>query len=222
MHNKPLKNYRTISIGVSCLIVIISLVLYFFLIWPKQKYYYAHHINIKGIYLLHPLAIQEFELLDTQNKRFTKKNLQGHWSMLFFGFTHCGLVCPTTLNTLNKMYVILKRQLPENKLPHVVFITVDPERDTMAALKNYVTAFNTHFLGAKTTADDTATIENQFHIASTKTRVHSQNGNDYTIAHSAEILLVNPDAKIQAYFSYPQQPEQMVADYYAILGSVYH
>ena len=214
------KNNRKLSITISCFAIIISLILYLILIRPQQQYYYSHHVDIKGIYLLKPLEIQDFDLIDNHNKPFTKNNLKGHWTMLFFGFTHCGMVCPTTMDALNKMYTILQKNLRNNDMPQVVFISVDPDRDTIKALNTYVTAFNPHFIGTKTTIKSTIWLEKQFHVISTKTQTKDEGNGNYTIDHSAEILLVNPDAKIQAYFSYPHQPEQLAKDYYSILAKI--
>jgi protein SCO1/2 len=174
------------------------------------------NIKIDGTFLTTPTTINDFKLTDNKNKPFTKDNLKGHWTMLFFGFTNCGMVCPTSLAELNKMYQTLQKELPENQMPQVVMVSVDPERDTVERLNGYVTTFNPHFMGAVGSIDETEALKKQLHIVSGKMQVGTAK-NQYTINHSAEILIFNPDAKLQAYFSYPHQAAQMVNDYQLIL-----
>lgn len=195
----------------------IGLIAYFIIVRPQQKYYEAHHVNINGIYLLKPITINNFELIDNHNHSFTKDNLKNHWTLLFFGFTHCSLICPVTLSALNQMYELLQKTIPNQYLPQVVFISVDPERDTIERLNQYITSFNTHFIGASTTMEKTVALEKELHITATVVQSNDSNGTQYTINHSTAILLINPSAKIQAYFSYPPEPKQMAKDYYAII-----
>src|SRR6185312_15826291 len=104
-------------------------------------------IKISGTYIKTPIETGEFHFIDNHGLPFSKKNLKGHWSMIFFGFTHCEVVCPTMMAELNKMYKKLQHDLPENLLPLIVFISVDPERDTIKQLNKFVNSFNPHFMG---------------------------------------------------------------------------
>ncbi|MDR3478625.1 MAG: SCO family protein [Gammaproteobacteria bacterium] len=209
------KNQRAI---LYFLIVLFCIIFYFNVLKPQKKYYDAHHVNIQGIYLLNPLVIPKFTLTDNHNHRFSNENLQGQWTLLFFGFTHCATVCPITMSAINQMYqqlILSKSNVP---LPQVVFMSVDPDSDTIKIINDYVTSFNPHFIGVKTTAENTTTIENQFHIVSIKTKTTIKNVDYPVISHSAEILLINPEGKIQAYFAYPHTAKQLIKDYSAILG----
>jgi protein SCO1/2 len=203
------KSNRKRSLKITSLIVIIAFILYIVVIGPQQEYYQANYVKIHGNYLIKPAEISAFELTDNHGKRFTNNNLKKRWTLLFFGFTHCAMVCPTTLTVLNQTYQLLQKKLPAKNRLQVVFVTVDPERDTVERLNEYVTAFNPNFIGVRTTIEKTNELEKQFHIVATK--------DENTINHSAEILLINPDAKIQAYFAYPAQSEQLASDIYSIL-----
>jgi protein SCO1 len=198
------------------LVIVLGLFVYFIVIRPQQTYYYAHHVKINGIYLLKPIRISDFELIDHHGIRFSKDNLKNHWSLLFFGFSHCDSICPNTLIVLNDMYLLLKNNMPENKLPQVVFISVDPERDTITQLNKFMRAYNSHFIAARTTPEKTDALEKELHVISEKIKIDG-NKNQYSINHSGDILLINPKAEIQAYFSYPQQANKLANDYDAIL-----
>lgn len=184
------------------LLIILSLILYFGIFREKSS------INIHGTYLKNPLEISEFHFIDNHGKPFSKKNLAGNWTMLFFGFTHCAMICPTTMAQLNAMYQILQRNIPENQLPEIVFISVDPKRDSVEKIHSFVNAFNPHFKGIRADMAETVRLEKALHIVVTNTD---------TINHSMEILLMNPQAQVQAYFSFPPKAEQLAMDYQSIL-----
>lgn len=201
------------------LLIMLSMVFAFFY-WSVTHHSMAaskEEVKIDGVLLNPPKIINEFKLTDMTGKPFTNENLKGQWTMMFFGFCNCGMVCPTTLSSLNKMFQLLEKQLPQDQLPRVLFVTVDSERDTLAKLKKYVTTYNSHFLGARGEPSDIAALTKQLHILAIKI----QTKHDYYYDHSAEILLVNPEGKVQAYLSYPHKPEQMVKDYQTIISSTH-
>jgi protein SCO1/2 len=209
---------RKKSLFWSSIIIILSIIFYVVVLRPQQQYYREHHVDINGTYLIKPLMVPDFALMDNSNQAFTRQNLLGHWTLLFFGFTHCEMVCPISLSTLNAMYRQLEKTLPPAQLPQVVFVTIDPERDTQKELDLYVTNFNSHFIAARTSSKKTLALESDFHVESNKT-TSNKSGSAYSINHSSEILLINPDAKIQAYFRYPPHTELLVKDYNSIISS---
>ena len=100
----------------------------------------------KATLLTPPRPLPEFELIDQDGSPFTQAQLRGHWSVLFFGFTHCPDVCPTTLGVLAKARQELS-DLPDELQPHVVLVSVDPKRDTPQQLASYVKFFDSSFTG---------------------------------------------------------------------------
>jgi protein SCO1 len=206
---------------ITIIIVIFSLftaaVIYFGLVLPQQKLHDRKNVKIDGVLLPQSQGIAEFNFTDHTGKPFTKESLKGHWTMVFFGFTNCGNVCPTTLSELNTMYKTLQTQLPDKNLPQVVLISVDPDRDTISRLRDYISSFNPHFIAARADIAKTIALEKQLHIAAAKMEVNSKGKNQYTINHTAEILLFNPNAEVQAYLAYPHKADQMVKDYKLIL-----
>lgn len=195
------------------IMIVLCLSIYLAIIRPQQKYYYAHHVDIHGTYLIDPIKISDFELTDTRGKPFNKNSLKNHWTFLFFGFTHCSVVCPTTLGVLDKTYRSLAYKLSNKNIPNVIFISIDPEQDNIDSLNKYITDFNPNFIGAVTTPKNIGAIKSIFHVAS-KAIVTNRSK---TFEHSPEILLINPHAEIQAYFSYPQNAEQLAQDYHSII-----
>lgn len=176
----------------------------------------AENIKIDGVFLTTPKTIADFQLTTNDGKPFTKENLKGHLTMMFFGFTNCSYVCPTTMSALNKMYKTLQKDLPADQLPQIVMISVDPERDTAAKMNSYVTTFNPNFVGLTGKAEDTKALEKQLNIVAVKVK-SGKGKNNYYMDHSAEILLFNTNGELQAYMSYPHTPEQLVKDYKLML-----
>lgn len=173
----------------------------------------AVNVKITGTIFPDPKVIAPFSLNATDGTIFTNDRLQGHWTLLFFGFTRCADVCPTTLASLNQMMVYLKKRLPKALLPQVVLVSVDPERDTLAELKSYVHTFNPQFLGARTDLNSLAQFTKPLGISYKKI---SMPIGDYTVQHSAEILIVDPKGEWFGLLSYPHQGLQMAQDYTAI------
>lgn len=171
------------------------------------------NIQIHGSVLVPPREIADFQLTDNQGKSFNNNNLQSHWTMLFFGFTNCHKACPTALASLNKMTHILEQKLPSAKIPQVVFITIDPERDTLARLNSFIKAVNPNFIAARGDRTAILQLEKELHIVADK----KQTKNNYSFDHSAEVLLINPQGKLQAYLSFPYDGEVIARDYQTIL-----
>lgn len=197
---------KLIIIALVDILLIAALVIYFGIIRPRPS------IEISGILMDKPIEIAEFHFIDNHNRAFTKDTIKNHWTFLFFGFTHCELICPNTMVLLNKMYKILEHDLPKKNLPQVVFISIDPQRDSIDQINRFINSFNPNFSGARAGIDETNLLEKQLHIIVNKFQEKIQSKN-YTFTHSMDILLLNPEAKVQAYFSYPYQPQQIAKDY---------
>lgn len=175
--------------------------------------------KIDGSVLPKPRDIQAFQLQGTNGKPFTQANLQGHWSLLFFGYTNCPMVCPTTMTELTKMYHQLQKDLPAKALPQVVLVSVDPERDSMSRLKEYVGSFDGHFMGARGDLSAVKKLTNQLSVVFKKVVFDESDPGHYAVTHSAEVMLVNPEGQLVAFMSYPHKALQMVKDYELITRS---
>ncbi|KTD45410.1 SCO1/SenC family transporter protein [Legionella quinlivanii] len=168
-----------------------------------------------GTLLQKPRDIEQFSLTGVDEKSFDNKSLQGQWTMIFFGFTNCGYVCPTTMAELAKMYSILEEQRVK-PLPHVVMISVDPERDDLEKLKNYVIAFNPHFYGARGEQATVKKMAMEMGIAYEKKI--STNSENYDVQHSGAVMLFNPQGELSAFFTTPHRADLLAKDYQLLVG----
>jgi protein SCO1 len=151
-----------------------------------------------------PRALEPFELVDAQGRPFTLEQLRGVPTLVFFGFTHCPDVCPTTLALLADVTRKLKAPAPR-----VALISVDPERDTPEKLKAYVAAFSPQFIGLTGTAPGIVAVTRNFGVAAS--RVDLPGGN-YTVDHSAAIFALDAAGRIAAVFTPPFKAALLVRD----------
>jgi protein SCO1/2 len=162
-----------------------------------------------------PRALPDFALTDHTGAPFGPERLRGGWHILFFGFTQCPDVCPSTLATL----AAARRQLgdlPADQQPDVVFVSVDPARDTAARLAEYVAFFDPRFLGI---TGDPAAIEALTRGLGVAVVVGEPDAaGQYTIDHTATLFLVDPRGRLAAVFGMPHSPDGIAQDYRRILA----
>jgi protein SCO1/2 len=161
-----------------------------------------------------PRALPAFELIDEHSSPYGPERLTGRWNFVFFGFTHCPDVCPTTLATL----AAARRELasmPAEQQPEVVLISVDPGRDTPARLAEYVAFFDPSFTGVTGSPDEIRRLSEALGVAVIIGPADAQ-GN-YTVDHSATLFLVSPEGKVVAIFSTPHSPDGISHDYRLIV-----
>lgn len=153
-----------------------------------------------------PRLLPEFQLQDHHGRSFTLDRLKGQWTLLSYGFTFCPDICPSTLATLHQVM----QQLPAPH-PQVVFISVDPERDTPARLASYVPYFDADFLGVTGTHDALQTLAQAIGIIYKKSDAQSA---DYTIDHGISIFLINPRGELHALFRAVPSSQGQVPSYH--------
>ena len=157
--------------------------------------------------------VQPFELVDHNNVVFDNAALEQHWSFLFFGYTYCPDVCPTTLSVLNS---IAQRLQDVDADIRFVMVTVDPERDTPERLAEYVTYFNGDFLGVTGTDQGLEQLTRQLGIL--YERVQPEPGSEsYLVDHTAAVFLFDPDGRYHAVFSPPLSVETIAGDFRKML-----
>ncbi len=166
-----------------------------------------------GTVLPTPYGITPFKLTNTQGKIFNNKNLRGHWTLIFFGFTHCPMICPTTLSELNKAYQQLKVE-DRKSLPKILFVSIDPERDTAPVIKSYLANFNKNFSGVTGNKEELDSLTKQLGIAYMKAT--KSNEKNYNIEHSGSILVVNPNGEWVAVLSSPKNGNTIAEDFMRI------
>jgi protein SCO1/2 len=152
-----------------------------------------------------PKPLTAFALTDHQNRVFDLASLKGKWSFLFFGYTHCPDICPTTLAILARARDNIAKSAVGAEDIQLVFISVDPNRDTADKLKQYVTHFHTTFLGV--TGDD-AQIGNLAGQLGAAYQVSIIPGmENYPVNHTTAVFLVDPQARYHAVFTPPLDAE---------------
>ena len=161
-----------------------------------------------------PPTLGELELTDQDGRPFTADALRGHWWLVFFGFTQCPDVCPTTLATLARARAQLA-DLPAALQPRVLLISVDPERDTPERLAAYVRYFDPQFSGATGTLQAIAETTKRFGVPYAKVAAP---GGGYTLDHGAGVFFVDPQATIRAYSSAPHDASVLATDYRALVS----
>jgi len=156
--------------------------------------------------------ISAFRLTDQHGRGFTPAALHGRWSLLFAGFTHCPDACPTTLALLATLDARLRA---DGNAVQVVFLSVDPERDTTERLAAYVDHFNPRFVavtGAKAQVDSLCRDLGIGYVQNPGA------GGDYTVDHSAALVLIDPQARVAGYFRPPHDADALARDLAALPG----
>ena len=165
-----------------------------------------------------PRTVSPFNLLDQHGKPFTEASLQGQWSFVFFGYTNCPDVCPSTLTMLNLMLKAISNQSAEVPLPRVMMVSVDPERDTVEQLGKYIPYFNKNFIGLTAARQsDIDALTKQFGIAYFLNK-KSPDDKEYSVEHSGALLLINPQGNLHALFSAPHDPLTLANEFATIRG----
>ena len=153
---------------------------------------YGKSLNLTNVNTGKPVSLEDFH---------------GKLVLLFFGFTHCPDVCPTTL--VNAAEV--RKQLgADGKRLQVVFVTVDPERDTPEVLSKYVPAFDPSFIALRGDAEQTSKAAREFKVFYQK--VPNRDGTSYSVDHTAASYILDTEGQLRLFVRYTQPVEEIVAD----------
>jgi protein SCO1 len=147
-----------------------------------------------------------FQLTDQEGRTVSDKDLRGRPYLIFFGFTHCPDVCPTALFDISE---VLRNLGPDADKTAALFISVDPERDTPAVLKDYLSSFDPHVRGLTGDAAALAAVFKAFRVYYKKVPLE---GGDYTMDHTALVYLMDKDGRFVAPFSLKRSAEAAAAD----------
>jgi len=175
--------------------------------------------------------------IDQDRRVFDAARLQGRWSLLFFGFTSCPDICPTTLGTLARAEKLLA-DLPDAQRPQVVLVSVDARRDTPEQLASYVKFFSPSFTGITAPQhfiEDFARqmgvvvvitpLHQEAHAGAAQARPAASSDTDpegfgeYTVDHSTSIFLIDPLGRMRALFSAPHIADTLAEDYRRVIAA---
>jgi protein SCO1/2 len=146
-----------------------------------------------------------FTLVNTNNETVTEKEFEGKWRLIYFGFTYCPAICPTELQ---KMASALNDMGPVGEEIIPIFISVDPERDTVDVMRRYVELFHPRLIGLTGTVQQVEEAKKSYKIYSAK--VKDDTMTDYTVDHSSFIYLMNPDDDLVRIFRIEDTAEEII------------
>ena len=164
---------------------------------------------VKAILLPSPKTITGVDFVDHHSKPFTLAQLDGKWSILFFGFTNCPDICPTTMHTLKQ---VKEKVNNENSWGNyqVIMVSVDPKRDTPERLENYVPFFDADFIGITGDLETTTNFAKQLGILFI---AHDDEGTDsYDVDHGTSLILMNPKGEMAGIISTPHKVDEISKD----------
>lgn len=165
-----------------------------------------------------PRVIDEFELTGSDGQAFTLDDLRGKWTLVFFGFTHCPDICPSTLYDLQQVTRELDSTADgDPPLHQVLFVSVDPERDTPERISEYLAFFDPDFLGATGPDEDLWPLTRQLGIAY-RIEEHEPGDAVYTVDHSASVLLIEPEGRLYGVFTAPLDATAISTDMIRLLN----
>ena len=217
--------------------VVFDLLLAFWLITLFQARDEVKNVNslnaLGAVEYPDPFRLTPFQLSDQNGEPFLVDNFVGHWSLIFFGFTSCPDVCPITMSELAQAYRKIT-ELPDLPDPQVVFVSVDPERDSRQAVKRYVEQFSADFIGLSGSEAAIGTLASQLFVAFSKVDQadmtieetgHESHisergviGDDYMINHNIHVSLVSPEAELVALIRPPVRRERLVQAYTLLIN----
>lgn len=205
---------RTVGFLLAFICVVIGLFLHKFL---SPRVLSPQELAVNGAIVFDkPRIIPAFELVDQRGAPFTLERLQGKWTVMFFGFTTCPDICPTTLATLSQWYKTLDADIKAKT--QVAMVSVDPARDTSEKLAVYMQHFDADFIGVTGEFLPIKTLTDQLNVAFNKVTLES----DYTVDHSAHLVLINPYGHYHGIFKPPFQLGQLKTTYQSIVTSFRH
>lgn len=189
--HKSLFKSVTLAFVLLAIIILLKSHLFSHASWPQELTGFA----------VTPQPLQPLALQQSNGQTMHVKNFTGKWTLVFFGFTHCPDVCPSTLLQLSG----LKKRLQKDGMAHkyqFLFVSVDPQRDSAEHLHKYVRYFDADFMAATGSSDNIRAFEQQF---SAFHRLEKKTPQDqhYNVAHSAEIFIIDPQARYVGKFTPP-------------------
>lgn len=162
-----------------------------------------------------PLPLENFSLIDQHSNPFTLDQLRGKWSFMFFGYTSCPDICPTTLFEMKNVANKFSQENQDNNL-QFIFVSIDPERDDVEQLEEYMNHFNQEFIGLTGSQSKIDVLTQQLNVLV----VREPSSNDYQFSHTSSIMLIDPKQRWFASFPPPHNDER-IAKQFILLRDFY-
>ncbi|UAW98490.1 SCO family protein [Halopseudomonas nanhaiensis] len=193
---------RTVWIILAIIAMILGLLLFKMTRTPDLD---AEQLSQAGIFVFDaPRPVPEVRLQAAGNGDWTEQQLRGQWDLVFFGYTFCPDICPTTLADLRQLVADLPEQARDNL--RVTLVSVDPERDTPARLREYLDYFNPEFRGATGEPAELEKLASALSIAYIEPDTSEQ---DYLVDHSGQVVLIDPEGRYAGFLRAPLQRQSV-------------
>ena len=160
-----------------------------------------------------PRAIADFRLLEQHGQPFSKSDLTGHWSLLYFGYLQCPDICPTTLQSLARMRALMLEAHADAEIPQIVFVSVDPSRDTPERIAGYLAFFDKALVGLSGPPAALDALADSIGIAYAE---NVEASGLRTMDHTTSIIVVDPQGRAVAALPAPHQPAVMLRQFDAL------
>ena len=156
-----------------------------------------------------PLPLPDFQLVDHDGRPFERRDFEGRWSLVFFGYSSCPDVCPFVLGQLAQVKRRWSASGLDTEMPRVVFVSVDPDRDSPERLREYVPFFDAGFRGVSGTTDEIDALTRALGVFYALRR-EAENDGDYLVDHAAKLWLIDPEARLAAVLDDPHEPDPFI------------
>lgn len=217
------------------LLIIITFVGLFVWRMTSPTFVNKESLQEQGVFLFpQPRDIPPMSLIDQNGQPFTSEQLKGKWSFIFFGFTSCGEVCPTSLSQLSVVAKAMSEKSTEAPLQYI-FFSIDPKRDTPQKIAEYVNAFNKDFIGVTGLEKDLPAIGSALNVVVSVPKEHQHDDHEHShdakdhdhaaqpeseaeIDHSANVVIINPNGQYHGFIRSGFKAEDIVP----LMPSVFH
>ncbi len=185
-------------------------------VWLSQQQgdpYASLSPELRAMLWPEPRPVAPFQLVDHHAEPFTEERLKGQWTFLFFGYAGCPDVCPMALRDMSDVRKVLARDGLDDEA-QFVFMTVDPERDTVELLSGYVPFFDEEMIGVTGPREEVDALTRQMAVMAV--RVDDDESDFYHFDHTSSVLLIDPRGRVVGAFSPPHIPERMAEHFTAL------
>lgn len=204
------KKYSNRSLSLLAVFCVIAFLMAILLPYSKDAESKSAPEEIEDLLLKNPVPVRPFELIDHEKKAFNQERLKGVWTLIFFGYTHCPDVCPSTLTELDNAASRLKNQANFKHKLQYVFVSIDPKRDLPEHLADYISYFGAKFIAVTGEHEQLKNLTSSLGI---KYKIGTGFNNEYLVEHSSAMLLIDPDGRYYARFKAPHYSEEIVSGF---------
>jgi protein SCO1/2 len=210
------------NIKISLLLIVLFMTAVQFLFINKlttPRYLSAPELLVNGFYLFpEPKVFSDFTLETANNKTINQDDLQGKWTLIYFGFTRCPDECPIAMSLIRNLYSTLEQKNFDFSDQQAMLVTIDPENDTSEIIDKYAKAFNQNFIGARANRPMLLSLATQLNVMVIEPpSIHAHHSIDHLENHTNNILLIDPQGKFFGFFRPPFDEEKFLLTFQSVV-----